>query len=62
MTAKNNSPVKSIFSVYCLKEQLQTDYYFRFMVLQIQLFYCENVNIYELLLIIYVGFYALREL
>ena len=32
------------------------------MVLQIQLFYCKNVNIYELLLIIYVGFYALREL
>ena len=44
------------------QEQNQTDYYFRFMVLQIQLFYCKNVNIYELLLIIYVGFYALREL
>ena len=62
MTAKNNSPVRSMLSVSWEQEQNQTDYYFRFMVLQIQLFYCKNVNIYELLLIIYVGFYALREL
>ena len=41
-------------SLYLYK--LPSYYQQRFMGLQNLVFYCENVNIYELLLIIYVGF------
>ena len=52
VTAKEK---ECILFVY-LQEKILSHYHFRFMGLQILLFYCKNVNIYELLLIIYVGF------